>query len=607
LDDNGDGVVLSHKSTMEISSLNSARFTYQKTVLVKNKNGKREGYFYVTENKYCKCKKISGKILDLGGKTLRKLKDEDIEETGLSPGYVLYQDDKHKVVTLDWHSYPYIVEYEYELDLNTLFFWTSSYSWFPQENIPVLESIYELVLKNDIKYYTHLKGIDIIPERQPSSKYSTLTWSLKNIPAMEKEDWMPPEEKIQKALWFTPSEFKLGNFNGSCDSWDSFAKWYIEMAKDQYALDEELSEKIADLTKEIKDPKDKINILYQFLQNNTRYVAIYLGIGGWQPELAKSVYINKYGDCKALSTLMISMLENSDITAYPVLIKTRDQGILMREFPSSQFNHVIVCVPLQKDTLWLECTNDYLAAGELPAEDEGCEVLLVKENSGEIIRTPQSSSRENVSTFNVSGQLTDEGDFVFESSMRIQGNYASSWREILNHQDEKEQKKWLAGKVLGKNAPVVTLEDYTLINVNKKYDQPLLGSAKGVMQKIGVRSAGRIFLNPSLIHQETASDLPSEKERKFPVTYSFPFTRLDSISIKLPDGYVLEGAPKSLEIKTTFGEFKTSYIFKDNNLKFVRYEQIDQKLIKTDIYSEYKSFLDQVVKSDKSKFVFKKI
>jgi transglutaminase-like putative cysteine protease len=61
----------------------------------------------------------------------------------------------------------------------------------------------------------------------------------------------------------------------------------------------------------------------QFVQRDIRYVAIELGIGGWQAHPAADIFTHKYGDCKDKVTLMSSMLSEIGIESYYVSINTR--------------------------------------------------------------------------------------------------------------------------------------------------------------------------------------------------------------------------------------------------------------------------------------------
>lgn len=117
-----------------------------------------------------------------------------------------------------------------------------------------------------------------------------------------------------------------------------------------------LQAEIHDLTDTIPDKRGKIEALYRYLGRTTRYVSIQLGIGGWQPMDAATVYANKFGDCKALSNYLHAMLAACDIESFYTIIHTQNKHI-PRDFATPAIaNHAILGVPCQRDTLWLECT-----------------------------------------------------------------------------------------------------------------------------------------------------------------------------------------------------------------------------------------------------------
>ena len=383
--ENKGAVVVLDSTSFRLRSNQGARLFKRRVVRVDRESGREHAEFYIVDNKFIKTKKVAGLVRNADGKVVRKLKKKDVERGPLYAGYVLYSDTTYQRFTLGHSTYPYEVEYSYEQRFDSLFFWPD---WRPQKRVPVVRSVYEVLNEGSIAFEFHAKG----DAPEPVGGRHRLTWMLEDLDAQS-------EETEEPEVFFAPVQFTLGEYPGRMDSWNGLAKWYDRIAKARYASSPELSQKVQQLTDGSVSHREKVVRLYNFLRDQTRYVAISIGVGGWQPHGALETFKSKYGDCKDLTTLMITMLKEAGIKAYPALTRTRDRGPLTTEFPSSQFNHLIGFVPLAADTIWLECTTDYVPAGDLPGSVEGCEVLVVKENSGELIKTPES---------NAQGQPVDE-------------------------------------------------------------------------------------------------------------------------------------------------------------------------------------------------------
>lgn len=301
--------------------------------------------------------------------------------------------------------------------MNSLFYWPN---WYPQSDDSVVSASYELILHQPIEYKTYAIGLDKTPASFSEDKgETTIRWTQSNKSPRLDEDYLPPEHHIQMALLFAAREFELETFKGSTESWNSFANWIHQLWENKYELSPDEKSTISGLTQNCHNEREKISVLYSWLQKNTRYVAIEAGIHGFQPFPAQDVLNNRYGDYKALSALMVAMLWDVDITAYQALVKTRDSGITRTDFPSNQFNHVIACVPIQTDTVWLECTSNLLAAGELPYNDEDCSDLLLHENGGTIAKTSASTAMANSWQSCCKGRLTYARMLMFDGELHI--------------------------------------------------------------------------------------------------------------------------------------------------------------------------------------------
>src|SRR6185295_11155222 len=128
------------------------------------------------------------------------------------------------------------------------------------------------------------------------------------------------------------------------------------------------------------------------------------------PYDAKYVGSKKYGDCKALSNFMYSLLKEAGIrSVYTVIRAGEDNNYLLTDLPCSQFNHVILFVPNGKDTTWLECTSQTTSAGYLGEGTDNRLALAVDENGGTLVHTPQYGLKENLEIRNITATIFESG------------------------------------------------------------------------------------------------------------------------------------------------------------------------------------------------------
>src|SRR6185312_7288829 len=190
------------------------------------------------------------------------------------------------------------------------------------------------------------------------------TWEAWNLPARKTESHMPQWWEITPYVLIGPSDFEAQGYKGNMTSWADYGKFIQQLREGRDVLPENTKLQIHALVDTITDVHRKVYALYRYLQKNTHYISIQLGIGGLQPFPADYVATKKYGDCKALANYMVALLKEAGIPANYVEIRAgKDAPPMIEAFPSFQSNHIITCVPLSKDSIWLECTNQTESPG----------------------------------------------------------------------------------------------------------------------------------------------------------------------------------------------------------------------------------------------------
>jgi hypothetical protein len=600
-----EDMVLKYEKKFILENENKANCLSTMSILIATEKGKEFGIINFTEDKYCKIKDIRAVIKDTSGNILKNLDKKDIITSNFHFGATLHSDDNIKHFEFVYSILPYIIEIEYRIELNTLFPMPHYARWQPQMEIPVKQSSFCLIEKDEIPYRQFSQGIDVQPSIKTDGSKKISTWELTNIPPLKKRTFMPPEEREKMLLCFAPLSFTIDNTTGSFRTWEHFGRWYLQLIHNRNIdrLSEEVHKEISSLISNVNDPIVKIKLIYQYLQNNTRYVAIELGIGSWQPYTAEWVHENKFGDCKDLSNFMIALLKIADIKAYPVLIKTRNRGIVRSEFPYNDFNHVIVCVPLEADTVWLECTADHLVAGELDYYDEGCQVLLLDETCGKVVTTPQSSSKDNTWNSMLQGRLSRNGAMDFNSSIVTRGNDKQYFIQLIKETKPTEQELVLK-KYLCDNFVIGQLNTYQFVQ-SPNDSKCLTINLSGKMENVGRIMGKRIFLNANIFNTVRNNSF-DEKDSTRSILFDYPCTKNDSITITLPISYEVESKPKDITIECPYGMYYTYTIVSGNKLTYIRKYELRMRYIPEDRYRDFLAFYKKVSEADTRNFIFVK-
>jgi len=296
--------------------------------------------------------------------------------------------------------------------------------------------------------------------------------------------------------------------------------------------------------------------VYEWLQANTRYVSVQLGIGGWQTFPATSVAANGYGDCKALTNYCQALLKTAGIAAYSALVRA-DENDIRTEFPSQQFNHVVLCVPLKKaakaDTVWLECTSQTNPFGYMSSFTGNRHALLVTPQGGQLVRTPRYLAPDNRRERLADVYLDAQGSATASIRTRRTGLEQDGYARLAGSQNLADQKKALAESL--------PLANFSISKLS--YVQDRRGAVPALTETLGLTLPGwasvsgkRAFLTPNLLSRWSA--LPAAVgERRTPIWLDNAFSYADTVRIHVPAGFKPESLPAPVQLNTTFGTYSS--------------------------------------------------
>lgn len=370
-------------------------------------------------------------------------------------------------------------------------------------------------------------------------------------------------------------------------------------------MPDERTQKIKQLIAGINDDREKVKTLYKFLQQNTRYISIQLGIGGWQPFNASYVAQKGYGDCKALTNYMYSLLKAVGIRSNYCLVSAGDDTKnhqLMEDFPSSQFNHVILCVPFAKDSMWLECTSQILSAGYMGEFTGNRKALLIDEEGGsKVVSTPRYNLKDNLQIRSVKGAISAEGDLRVKVNTAYVGMQQDNIHGMLNYLSKDKVKKVLNERL---NLSTYDINDF-------KYSEHH-NNLPEIEEQLDIRvsnyatvSGKRLFVTPNLLNRSD-SRFAEDEERLYDFVFDYEYRDVDTVEIEIPAGYSLEALPQDVVLKNKFGLYSSSVKLVNNTLYYLRIrEQYAGRFAAKD-KEELSKYFEALYKADRSRVVLVK-
>ncbi len=580
----------------EIISINRSRQKVHKVITILNENGKRYASEAVFYDKLEKISSISGTIYNAEGEVIKKLKNSEIIDRSYFDGFSLFTDNRYKLMDLEQSTYPYTVEFEYETEMKYLYT-IPGFSLYTDDEVSIEKETYEIEYPVALKPRYKLNSIEE-PKKESLGANEKLIWSFTNV---------KPEkfEKFAKnnipGILIGPSDFEYDGYRGSMKSWNELGKWQILLNDGRGALPDATVAKMKEITKNLSTAEEKTKAIYEWLQSKTRYVSIQRGIGGFQPFEASVVDVNSYGDCKALSNYMVSLLKSVGVNAYYTLIHGgREERIIPPDFTIDRFNHIIVNVPNGKDTLWLECTSQTNPFGYLGDFTGDRYALMVTESGGKLVRTPKFKTDQNKQIQKAEVVLEKSGNAKAKVTTAYSGlqyeNNGLSFRVSSSYDD---QKKWLQENL---QIPSFELGAFSMINKKDKVPTAIV-NVELTLNRYASVSGKRIFVTPNLMNRTTYIP-PKAETRKNPVVFKNSYVDVDTIVYSIPEEIYPEFIPQPVKISSRYGEYEANFKFDQGKLIYTRKLKMIPGEHPPAAYSELVDFYKNINKADNTKLVF---
>jgi len=400
---------------------------------------------------------------------------------------------------------------------------------------------------------------------------------------------------------FGTNAFDCYGFNGDMSTWQNFGKWIYNLNHDVCTLSPQRVSEIQKMTDTIKTDKAKAKFLYEYMQQNMRYVSIQLGIGGYKPFDANFVDQKKYGDCKALANYMYSLLKAVNIPAYWAIVRAgANEHAADVDFPNNSFNHEILCIPFKNDTTWLECTSTTQPFGTLGSFTENRNALLITPEGGKLVNTPKSIADENIFTSEVHLAIDSDGSAKAQVKILGSGVYRDDYIG-LSYAKTDEQKEFLMHALNIKQASVFDLTQGKDENGVREIDLSLEYD-----KFCDIMAGTKEFYKPR-VFDLCAFTVPVLEKRNSDYYFEAPIKKTCITTIDLPANYEVEALPANQNLKFTYGNYDITYVYNAAKHQIVSTAKfsIVNHVIPAAKYTELQEYLDAVAKAQNKKLVIR--
>lgn len=593
--------VIRHREVrFDIQSINSSSYYVRQVITILNPKAKDYATIGVGYDKLRTIKLLKASVYDAAGKEIKKLKQSDILDESEYDGFSLLSDNRSKSADLSQVTYPYTVEFEFEVQFKYLYS-APDFFLYRDDEVSTQQLTYSIRYPVELMpRYKLYKMDEPTMEKLPDGS-NQMKWKFENILPQKFEKNSVDLEKIVPNIKVSPDEFEFGGYFGKMNTWQNYGLWQAKLNEGRAVLPDVTKQKMKEVVQAAGSREEKVRLVYEYLQNKTRYVSIQLGIGGLQPFEAKTVDETGYGDCKALSNYMVALLREVNITGYYTTIKAgAGESAVDPTFPGDQANHVIVAVPNGTDTLWLECTSQTNPFGWMGKFTDDRYAMMVTEHGGVLVKTPSHPAERNLQSREAEVYLELSGNARSKVKTIYQGlQYENDGLNFVVDKQYDDQKKWIQKTT---QIPAFDVEKFSMKASKDKIPSTEV-EVELVLNRYAMVSGKRIFLTPNLMNRSTY--IPEKLEvRKTAIVQRMPYIDHDRIRYHLPEAIYPEFIPEPVKLKSRFGEYESGCKVEQGYLIYIRTLKMNKGEFPSDSYAELIEFYKGINKADNVKVVF---
>jgi hypothetical protein len=616
-DEKTNAVLLYSETAINVQSLDKIKTRVRVAYKILRPSGRDYGIAAVSFNAHTKINGLRGWCIPAQGKDY-EVKDKEAIVIALPKveGSELISDVKDKLLQIPAPDPGNIIGYEYEQEEQPM---VLQAVWPFQREIPGHELHFSLQLPAGWEYKASWINY---PEAKPTQGGNKQwEWVVSDVTAIRKEAEMPPIEGVAGQMiisFFPPGGASANGFS----SWLGMGNWYRNLTNGRRDASPEITQQVATITASAHTPLEKMRALALFVQHDIRYVAIELGIGGWQPHAASEVFAHRYGDCKDKATLLSTMLSQAGIESFYVVINS-ERGSVTPQVPANLggFNHVVLAIKLPANVtdsslvatmqhprlgplLYFDPTNELTPFGEIGGYLQANYGLLVTTDGGELVELPRQPSAMNGIQRTAKLTLDPTGTLTGEVSETRMGDRASSERWRLRTVAKSADRIKPIEDLLAGSLSRFSITKASVDNLNQT-DQPFGFHYTFEARSYAKNAGGLLLVRPRVLGVKSSGILETKEARQFPIEFEGPSRDTDTFEIAIPTGYVVDDLPPAVDADYSFASYHAKTVVNENVIHYSRtleYKELSVPVARAD---ELKKFYRIIAGDERSTVVLK--
>ncbi|HAA14235.1 MAG TPA: hypothetical protein DCE41_22095 [Cytophagales bacterium] len=507
------------------------------------------------------------------------------------------------------------LEYNYTIGINSFVFGAREFAF--QRSIPIREQVLELNLPEFLFFDFRQKGFETVNSMVKGTSSRMLdvgggrmqvnvdkrVFYANNMPALKSESYVNNIDNYRTAV---SMEIYMIQFAGTppttfSKNWPDIERELMESFYFGKIIEgiPQTKELARSLTEGMTEPMEIIEAIGNHMKENFEWNGNF-GIYG-DHEIRK-LYKEQEGDASNLNLLTVHLLREAGLTAYPVILSTRANGVINPFFPLlSDYNYALAYVQLDADKgMFLDMTDPDMPLDMIPFRCLNGNGRILYGGGGNWIEV--KGGNPNRQTMRGAFTIAEDGTITGQVRLATQGYQSLQVLEMVAEDGEEVRDQDFKG-----DHTEWEFSNYSLDN-QVATGGALNESWEAETYEVAMATGDRIYLNSLLGYG--FSDNPFKAEtRRFPVDRGVGSEQTTMLQIQLPEGYEVEEVPEStmFALPNRAGTYRLTYQQSGSQLTIISKLSLPQAQYSVEEYPNLREFVNMVIAKNDGQIVLKKI